>query len=152
MTGITTTIASVRGSRRIWMNSLRTIDQTRLSIGLADEGDVDRQAGLQLAARVWQTHLDREDELAPVAPGLDVAGRELGAGRDRLDLAGERAAGEGVRARLDRLPDRDPPQLGLRHVDRQGQLVEPRDGQHRRAGADDLALACHPLEDDPAQR
>src|SRR5437762_1550204 len=106
------------------MNSLRTIDQTRLSIWLADEGDVDRQAGLQLAARVRHPQLDREDELAAIATGLDVARRELGAGRDRLHLPWERATRERVGAHLDRLPDHDPPEFGLGHVDGHGQLVK----------------------------
>src|SRR5262245_12060115 len=103
MIGMTTTIASVRGSRRIWMNSLRTIDQTRLSMASAEEGHVDRQAGLQLAAGVGDPQFHGEDELAAVAAGLDVAGRELGSRGDRLDLAGEGARAERVGAHLDRL-------------------------------------------------
>src|SRR5438128_8068840 len=102
MSGMTSTMARVRGSRRIWMNSLATMDQTRAIIevlalrGLV-EGRVDRQPGFEGAVRVGHADRDAKHQVLAVLLGLDVARREFGAHGDRPHPTAEHAIGEGVR-------------------------------------------------------
>src|SRR4051794_36310027 len=122
MTGSTSTIASVRRSRRIWMNSLRVIAVTREpiirepppltpplrrgrehggacpNIGSvrAGEGGIGRHARLELALGVLDADLDPEHQIQAIALGLDIAWRELGALTGGGHHTVERAARERV--------------------------------------------------------
>src|SRR5215213_2110922 len=145
ITGSTSTIARVRRSRRIWMNSFLMMAATREPMYVPQcasergEGGVGRHTRLQLATRVVDPDLDAEYQVEAVALGLDVARRELGAlvggGHHPVEgAAGERIGGDG-----DVLSHPDPSEIALQDVRRHLQRAQVRDGDHGLAGPDDLA-------------
>src|SRR5437763_1263609 len=62
LTGSASTIASVRGSRRIWMNSFTTTDQTRAVIGRRS------RTSHRLVGQLLAPDLDSEHERLPRTP------------------------------------------------------------------------------------
>src|SRR5437879_4386303 len=81
ISGMTSTMASVRGSRRIWMNSLKTIDQIRAIIVLAPpsliESGVHGQPRFERPVRVGHADRHPKHQVLAVLLGLHVARREL---------------------------------------------------------------------------
>src|SRR4051812_31295016 len=129
MAGMSSTMASVRGSRRIWMNSFRTIGQTRLNSMSAyrTEGSIDRHPRLQCAVGVLDGDLDPEDQVQAVALGLDVARRELCPLVDCGDRTLECLARKRIGRDAHGLAELDLSDIPFQHIHRKLQIGQVRD-------------------------
>src|SRR5258708_2219094 len=133
ISGMTSTMASVRGSRRIWMNSLKTIDQMRAIIVRAPRSLLESGVYGQprLERPIWIGHADRhaKHQVLAVLLGLHVAWGELGARSNRAHAAAEHALREGVGVDADGLADLYPADIGFQNAQRQFQVGRVGDGE-----------------------